>query len=469
MNPYLPTYEYVPDGEPHVFGERLYVFGSHDRFGGTGFCENDYVCWSCPVDDLSAWRYEGVIYRREQDVKNAFFGSTMYAPDVCRGTDGRYYLYYGLNLIPLTGVAVCDTPAGQYEFYGYVRHKNGKLYGREKGDGFPFDPAVINDNGGIFLYTGFSPCNRWLRLGIDSISRSKGAKGCKVLELAPDMKTIVSSKWLIPGTDNSEGTGFEGHEFYEASSIRKFGDRYIFVYSSVLSHELCWAYGKYPDKDFSFGGVLYSNCDLGLDGNTVPRNYWGNNHGGVERINGEYYVFGHRHTNYRECNRQGIAEKLGTDADGNFLQAEVTSMGPAAVPLGKGRYEAGICCNLYSSRGVLKSTFFRNKKLMAEHPCIRQDGIDREDNPKMYIHNMTDGSVAGFKYFACEDFVFSLEAAGSGKIEVSFTDDFSETAGVISLSQPDKSCRLSPPDRVFALYLRYSGEGSADIYEISLE
>lgn len=34
-NPYLPSWEYVPDGEPHVFGDRLYIFGSHDRFGGT--------------------------------------------------------------------------------------------------------------------------------------------------------------------------------------------------------------------------------------------------------------------------------------------------------------------------------------------------------------------------------------------------------------------------------------------------
>ena len=30
-NPYLPLCEYIPDGEPHVFGGRLYIFGSHDR------------------------------------------------------------------------------------------------------------------------------------------------------------------------------------------------------------------------------------------------------------------------------------------------------------------------------------------------------------------------------------------------------------------------------------------------------
>lgn len=30
FNPYMPSWEYVPDGEPHVFGDRVYVYGSHD-------------------------------------------------------------------------------------------------------------------------------------------------------------------------------------------------------------------------------------------------------------------------------------------------------------------------------------------------------------------------------------------------------------------------------------------------------
>ena len=49
FNPYLHSWEYVPDGEPHVFGDRLYIFGSHDRFDGKEYCENDYVCWSAPT------------------------------------------------------------------------------------------------------------------------------------------------------------------------------------------------------------------------------------------------------------------------------------------------------------------------------------------------------------------------------------------------------------------------------------
>ena len=42
-NPYLPSWEYIPDGEPYVFGDRVYVFGSHDRYNGHVFCLNDYV------------------------------------------------------------------------------------------------------------------------------------------------------------------------------------------------------------------------------------------------------------------------------------------------------------------------------------------------------------------------------------------------------------------------------------------
>lgn len=83
------------------------------------------------------------------------------------------------------------------------------------------------------------------------------------------------------------GTGFEGHEFFEAPSIRKHGDTYYFVYSSSQMHELCYATSKYPTKNFSYRGVIVSNCDdniahqkpAGLH-TYVP----GNNHGGMVEI-----------------------------------------------------------------------------------------------------------------------------------------------------------------------------------------
>ena len=36
-NPFLPAWEYIPDGEPHVFGDRVYLFGSHDKEAGETF------------------------------------------------------------------------------------------------------------------------------------------------------------------------------------------------------------------------------------------------------------------------------------------------------------------------------------------------------------------------------------------------------------------------------------------------
>ena len=67
VNPYLPSWEYIPDGEPYVFGDRVHVHGSHDRFNGHVFCLGDYMGGSAPVNDLSDWRCEGVIYPKDSD------------------------------------------------------------------------------------------------------------------------------------------------------------------------------------------------------------------------------------------------------------------------------------------------------------------------------------------------------------------------------------------------------------------
>lgn len=65
------------------------------------------------------------------------------------------------------------------------------------------------------------------------------------------MRTVRRSPVLVaPSVWHEKGTGFEGHAFYEASSIRKIGETYYFVYSSILSYELCYATSRYPDRDF---------------------------------------------------------------------------------------------------------------------------------------------------------------------------------------------------------------------------
>lgn len=43
-NPYLPKSEFIPDGEPHLFDGRVYIYGSHDEAFGTKYCPGDIIC-----------------------------------------------------------------------------------------------------------------------------------------------------------------------------------------------------------------------------------------------------------------------------------------------------------------------------------------------------------------------------------------------------------------------------------------
>ena len=152
MNPYLPLYEYIPDGEPRIFGDRLYVYGSHDEAGGKyGFCSGDYMVWSAPLNDLGDWRCDGVAYRRSDCPDGLLPGDGMAAPDVVRGTDGRYYLYYNAK-VNVCHIAVSDVPEGPFRPYGDVCNADGTPYDTIK----MFDPGVlVDDDGRVYLFVGF--------------------------------------------------------------------------------------------------------------------------------------------------------------------------------------------------------------------------------------------------------------------------------------------------------------------------
>lgn len=475
VNPYLPSYEYVPDGEPHLFGNRLYIFGSHDKFNGKAYCENDYVCWSAPVDDLAAWRYEGVIYRRVQDTDVTGRLTYMYAPDVARGADGRYYLYYGMGFQNRVGIAVCDTPSGCYEFYGSVRYPDGTFYGGKPGEPLRFDPGVLaDDDGRVWLYTGFSPGAAQAKLVSKLMGVFIDSKGSTIVELAADMKTVISEpKRLLPGAENSKDTGFEGHEFYEASSIRKFGGKYYAIYSSILSHELAWAVSDRPDGGFVFKGTLHSNADIGVNGRREPSTYWGNNHGSVEYVNGKYYIFGHRQTNGGETSRQGIAEVLEIDENGDFMQSELTSQGLYGKPLPMtGSYEAAIACVLRGKKGVKKTSIMGNARRL--NPYFTQDGSDRESNPEQYIANFSNGCTAGYRYFEMPEATRTVRIrvrghkgrAAQGVLLLSDNEGFQGEAIAATVNgkqDQELCCTLRFDAGRLALWLRYIGRGSIDV------
>lgn len=414
-NPFLPLYEYIPDGEPHVFGDRVYHYGSHDKEGGDTFCMLDYVCYSAPVDDLTDWRYEGVIYQAKQDPRYPA-PQYMYAPDVVQGNDGRFYLYYcmggdygqGGYQGPVS-VAVCDTPAGQYEYLGVVKNPDGSPMLKY----ICFDPAVLNDDGTIRLYYGtqydyeeqddFLTNDFYLQYEIQMFGRSReeilsypdSIMGPVMAVLSDDMLTIKEeAKHIIPY--RVKGTSFEVHPFFEGASMRKVGRKYYFIYSSWQNHELCYATSDQPDRDFVFGGTIISNGDIGYRGRDTQHklNMTGTTHGSIIEINGQWYVFYHRLTHKSDYSRQACAEKIRILEDGSIPQAEMTSCGLNDGPLSaEGIYPAVIACNLTNGHMPHGS----NSVFQISFPNVTHKGQER------FIAEIEDNTLIGYKYFECRD------------------------------------------------------------------
>lgn len=484
FNPYLPLDVYILDGEPHAFGDRVYVYGSHDKEGGNTFCMLPYEVWSAPIDDLSRWESLGVAYTGEDDPNLTKEKHYMYAPDCVRGNDGRYYLYYcrGGYCEPIS-VAVSEKPDGPFHHHGAVHYPDGRLLTR----GITFDPAVINDDGVIRLYYGAGLsilANLENSITRPLIERLMAAAVNKPLEqirqeedgihgpvhvvLADDMVTAVSEpvKFMPSRT---KGTQWDGHAFFEASSIRKINGVYYFLYSSWNTHDICYATSRYPDRDFAYRGVIISNGDIGIDGRKPKDrlNFTGNNHGGMVCIKGQWYIFYHRQTHGDSYNRQGCAEPILIAADGKIEQVAMTSCGLNGEPLsGIGAYPAGICCNL--SNGKMPHGNGKNKKF----PQI--SSIDG----KQFLTGLTGGCFVGYKYFDLTGTVRigilcrgnfrgrirvrdGLEGNTIGETEVMPSDTWKVTETVLSAANIRKK-EKSP------LFLFCDGHGSLEIKELTL-
>ena len=484
FNPYLPAYEYVPDGEPHLFDGRVYIYGSHDKAFGTKYCEGDYVTWSAPEDDLSDWRYEGVIYTKTQDPSNKEGNMQLWAPDVTKGPDGRYYLYYCFSFYPEIGVAVSDSPAGPFEFYGHVHYPESINDGAVLKEFMPFDPAVLTDDDGrVYLYYGFAPAaekemklpdpdemdipeeeKEKLKKRLGGLATLKLGENGMTAELEADMLTLKEvPRVLIPGGHHTEGTGFEGHGFFEASSIRKVGSGYYFVYSSHKSHELCYAVSDFPDRGFVYGGTLVSNGDIGLDGRTDPVNVLGNNHGGMVKAGGQWYIFYHRQTNGTEFSRQGCAEKLTIKEDGSIDQTEITSCGLNDGPLKtEGKYPAAIACHITDPSTV--SVINYQNPVMQSQTRITAT----EDGQEQFITDIQDGSVAGYKYFDFDNVksvCLNLKGSFCGKVTLFTSLEKDSIIGTAKITENGSICvPVTVENGCHALYFSFTGEGRGQFF-----
>jgi hypothetical protein len=342
-NPFLPGWEYIPDGEPKVFGDRVYLYGSHDTAGSKSFCDYILKVWSAPLADLNHWTDHGISFSTRTLAGHAddvpWTDNQLYAPDVAE-KNGKYYLYAQSVGAPCA-VGVSDSPAGPFKLLSRLKAPAGAPpdFG---GWSQYFDPGVlVDDDGKVYLYYG-------------------GGRS-HVVQLDP--KTMVD---VLPGTYKEDVIPREApFNYQEGPSPRKINGIYYLVYARGV--DLAYATSDSPTGPFTYRGVIVSNSGDAPGGNI---------HGGLAKLNGQWYIFHHRQTNNTVFSRRACAEPVTILPDGSIPQVEQTSLGFQKSLDPFVRTPADIACVLRGGNYVTET--------------------DRETRP--VVNNRND-SVIGFKYF----------------------------------------------------------------------
>ena len=414
-NPYLPLWEHIPDGEPYVFEDpdqpgkyRVYIYGSHDS-RITDYCGREQVVWSASVDSLNNWRYDGEILAVSKNAKGELINKdsladVLFAPDVTLVTDkdGKktYYLYPNDQHGGRNGlIAKSDRPDGPFEVCNWSKNDPNATDGV-----LAFDPGVfVDDDGRVYGYWGFGESNG---AELDPATMATVKPGTKIVN-------HMISGYKEPGQ----------FRFFEASSIRKIKDKYVFIYSRfteegefglpTTNYTLAYAYSDKPLGPWTYGGTIIDGRAREKDeqGNVIASaNVSGNTHGSICEINGQWYVFYHRQSGLNEFARQAMVAPItvkveeGEGGKVEISEGEYTSEGFALNGLNPlERHSAGICCwytgpkvaihewpnnTFYGS--YVEASYGTDDKFAAPY--------DIRNNTNHVVNN-TDGSIVGYKYF----------------------------------------------------------------------
>ena len=283
LNPFLPFSLYIPDGEPKVFGGRVYLYGSFDLFNGS-YCCGEYHVVSAPVDDLANWKDHGVSFSVE-DVP--WSSALLYAPDVIF-RNGRYYLFFCLS-DGSEGVAESAKPEGSF--------KNAR---RITLDGVPIegiDPSVLEHDGHVY-YT-------W------------GQFELKTAELNEDMCSLKPETVRSGVLSNADGR--EG--FHEGSSLRRIGSRFCMIYASEYTDEYPHKGGRPTKLDYAVSSSPYGPYERRgtiIDNEGTDPESW-NDHGSIIKIGGEWFVFYHASSNKTQFSRRARVERIEVDEENGFI------------------------------------------------------------------------------------------------------------------------------------------------------
>lgn len=439
QNPYLPLWEHLPDGEPRVFEDpdrpgkyRAYIIGSHD-VTYSAYCGNDIRMWSAPVEDLSQWRDEGPIFTWFVDGQ----WDTMFAPDLVEVKDRKtgkktYYLYpHSRGWRRVAMVCKGDRPNGPFTPVNLTDDGRQCL----PGSLIDFDPSVFIEN---ITDKRDKDYDRGFRAYV-----FYGFRHSTAYELDQDNMYAVRPgtevhDYFIPASErygvvrDPEGTQYPAlykdqnpgdFNFFEASSIRQVGNKYVMVFSGYSGPDyglgstnsaLRYAFGDSPLGPWRSGGVLVDSRGVvpNEDGTRlVTTNAAHNTHGSLQEINGQWYVFYHRPPRGFGNARQAMVApvKITWDkkkvSDGGMVRitaydpytknnewtasasngmtytgAEVTSEGFQIFGLPPYRYySAGLAC------------YMTGNEWMQDNHDVWNDGMD--------LAGINNRGIVGFKYF----------------------------------------------------------------------
>ena len=288
-NPVIPGY--FADPTIKKFGDTYYMYATTDG-SGAGFgpaqvwTSKDFVNWTLmPMNwPDSHW---------------------IWAPDVIRHTDGRYYYFYCQPCIIHCGVS--ETPRGPWK--NILGESEAVLVpDRFVTNAITLDgQTFVDDDGPVYLY--------WGTWGI-----YKGF-GCGAGKMTPDLKGFTETR-LIPNT--------EAVDFFEAPFVLKRNGIYYFMYSSGSCHDHTYRV-QYATSDHPLGPYEYKGCILETNEDGTVH---GPGHHSILKEGDDYYIVYHRHDNphsNRGFHRQLCMDKMEFAADGSIRKVIPTHEGVGAL------------------------------------------------------------------------------------------------------------------------------------------
>lgn len=288
-NPVIPGY--FADPTIKKFGDTYYMYATTDG-SGAGFgpaqvwTSKDFVNWTLmPMNwPDSHW---------------------IWAPDVIRHTDGRYYYFYCQPCIIHCGVS--ETPRGPWK--NILGESEAVLVpDRFVTNAITLDgQTFVDDDGSVYLY--------WGTWGI-----YKGF-GCGAGKMTLDLKGFTETR-LIPNT--------EAVDFFEAPFVLKRNGIYYFMYSSGSCHDHTYRV-QYATSDHPLGPYEYKGCILETNEDGTVH---GPGHHSILKEGDDYYIVYHRHDNphsNRGFHRQLCMDKMEFAADGSIRKVIPTHEGVGAL------------------------------------------------------------------------------------------------------------------------------------------